>query len=53
MHPLIAEDLAHLMIDDLHREAAQRRLARSGRNPKSRRRRNAHKIVQRAPAHQV
>ena len=36
MHPTVAYDLARIRIDELHREAANERLAKSARTPGSR-----------------
>jgi hypothetical protein len=51
MHPLQLEEMVHQHIEDLHRDAEQRRPARSHRKPKSYRRRRPATRLQRAPAH--
>ncbi|MDQ4026846.1 MAG: hypothetical protein M3214_02180 [Actinomycetota bacterium] len=50
MHPLQLEEIAQQHIADLHRDAGQRRSARSQRKPKSNRRRWLATKLQRAPA---
>jgi hypothetical protein len=35
MHPTVAYDLARIRIDELHREAANERLAKAARKPES------------------
>jgi hypothetical protein len=51
MHPLQLEEIARQHIEDLHRDADQRRPARGLRRPKSERRRWLATRLQRAPAH--
>jgi hypothetical protein len=51
MQPLLLEELAKQHIEDLHREAAMRRLARSSPKRRSHRRKQPVMGLQRAPAH--
>jgi hypothetical protein len=51
MHPLMTETFVQLHIEDLHREAAQRRVARSSRKAQIQRRKSPSPRFQRAPAH--
>jgi hypothetical protein len=51
MHPQMHEYLVRQHIEDLHREAAMRRLARSTRRHKTHRRKAPAPRLQRAPAH--
>jgi hypothetical protein len=50
MHPNMLEIVVQQHIKDLHREAAARRLARTGRKDRSHRRKAAALRLQRAPA---
>jgi flavorubredoxin len=51
MHPLVLDYIVHQHIEDLHREAAVRRLARRSRKHKSHVRKAAAMRLSRAPAH--
>jgi hypothetical protein len=51
MHPLVLDYIAKQHIEDLHREAAERRLARSTQKHKTQRRKVAAMRLQRPPAH--
>jgi hypothetical protein len=51
MHPLQLEEIARQHIEELHRDAAQRRTARSQRKANGDRRKRRALRLQRAPAH--
>ena len=51
MHPLVLDYMIRAHIEDLHREAAVQRLARSTQKHKPNRRKAAAAKLQRAPAH--
>jgi hypothetical protein len=51
MHPLVLDYIVHQHIEDLHREAAVRRVVRRSRKHKSHVRKAAAMRLQRAPAH--
>jgi hypothetical protein len=51
MHPLVFDYIVHQHIEDLHREAAVRRLVRRSRKHRSHVRKASSLRLQRAPAH--